>query len=82
MRLVIFALATVPRVDLAGAELIADLHKTLAGQGIQFRLADPNGEVRAALMRVGFDRAYGQLDTGHSITTVLSQWQAGTRALA
>jgi hypothetical protein len=33
-------------VDLAGAELLADLHATLLGQGIDFRLAGTHGTVR------------------------------------
>ena len=75
VRLVVFFLGTVPRIDLAGAELIADLHKTLGARGVAFRLADPNGEVRESLRRIGFEAVYGRLDTGHTIDAVLSQWK-------
>jgi len=75
VRLVVFFLGTVPRIDLAGAELIADLHKTLAARGVAFRLADPNGEVRESLGRIGFEAAYGRLATGQTIDAVLSQWK-------
>jgi sulfate permease, SulP family len=76
VRLVVFFLGTVPRIDLAGAELLADLHKTLRAGGVELRLADPNGEVRAALSRIGFERTYGRLETGLAIDVVVSQWQA------
>ncbi len=75
-RLVVFFLGSVPRVDLAGAELVADLYTTLRARGIELRLADPNGEVRAALARVGFEQTCGPLDTGQAIDVVVSQWQA------
>ena len=55
MRLIVFFLGAVPRIDLAGAELLADLHRTLGRRGIAFRLAAANGEVRDALRRLGFE---------------------------
>ena len=58
VRLVVFFLGAVPKVDLAGAELLADLHKTLRARAIEFRLADANGDVRDALQRIAFDREY------------------------
>ena len=71
VRLVVLSLATVPFIDLAGAELIADLHQTLAARGIGFRLANTNGQVRDALGRIGFDRDYGALETGQTVEAVL-----------
>jgi high affinity sulfate transporter 1 len=75
VRLIVLFLGAVPKVDLAGAELLADLHKTLEARGIQFRLADANGEVRDALQRIGFERAYGALGTGHTIDSIVAKWQ-------
>ena len=76
VRLVVFFLGAVPKVDLAGAELLADLHRTLGARGIGFRLAEAHGEVRDALKRIGFDRQYGPLEPGQTVDAVLSQWQA------
>jgi sulfate permease, SulP family len=73
VRLVVFALGTVPRIDLAGAELIADLHKTLHERGIVLKLADAHGEVRDALRRIDFEREYGPLETGQSVDAVMSR---------
>ena len=76
VRLVVFFLGAVPKVDLAGAELIADLHRTLRARGIEFRLADAHGEVRDALRRIGFDEEHGPLESGQTVDAVLSEWQA------
>ena len=59
VRLVVFFLGAVPKIDLAGAELLADLHRTFRARGIAFRLADAHGEVRDALRRIGFEQEYG-----------------------
>jgi sulfate permease, SulP family len=76
VQLVVFFLGAVPKVDLAGAELLADLHRTLGARGIGFRLAEAHGEVRDALQRIGFDREYGPLDSSQTVDAVLSQWHA------
>ena len=47
VRLVVFYLGVVPRIDLAGAELLADLQRTFLARGVAFRVADVHGEVRS-----------------------------------
>jgi high affinity sulfate transporter 1 len=76
MRLVVFFLGAVPKIDLAGAELIADLRKTFYARGIEFRLADAHGEVRDALVRIQFERDYGPLESGQTVDRVVTAWQA------
>jgi SulP family sulfate permease len=80
VRLIVFFLGAVPRIDLAGAELLADLHKTLRGRGIEFRLAEAHGEVRDALQRIGFEEEHGLLHSGQTVNLVMSEWEASTRA--
>ena len=75
VRLIVFFLGAVPRIDLAGAELLADLHKTFRARGVEFRLADTHGEVRDALRRIGFEREYGTLETGQTVDGIISKWQ-------
>ena len=79
IRLVIFVLGTVPRIDLAGAELLTELQKTLAERGIAFRLADAHGHVRDALRRIGFDQSHGALDASRSVDDVLARWNTATQ---
>ena len=79
-RLVIFFLGAVPRIDMAGAELLTELLKSLKARGIAFRLADAHGEVRDALRRRHFEDAYGPLEAGKSVDVTLAAWQAGAGA--
>jgi high affinity sulfate transporter 1 len=80
VQLVVFFLGLVPRIDLAGAELLMDLHRTFQARGIAFRLADAHGEVREALRRVGFHGVYGPLESAESVDDVLTAWQSQTLA--
>jgi len=74
VRLVVLFLGAVPKVDLAGAELISDLYRTFRARGVEFRLADAHGPVRDALCRIGFDRDYGPLEQRESVDTVVTRW--------
>ncbi len=80
IRLVVFYLGVVPRIDLAGAELLADLHRTFLARGVAFRVAEVHGEVRSALRRIGFEREHGSLESGQTIHRVVSVWQASAAA--
>jgi len=76
-RLVVLFMGNVPLVDLAGAELLADLRSTFLRQGIEFRLAEVHGEVREALRRLGSAHAAG-LATGHqTVDDVVRLWRTG-----
>jgi MFS superfamily sulfate permease-like transporter len=76
IRLVTFHLGTVPKLDLAGAELLADLHRTFAARGVAFKVADAHGAVRNALRRIGFERAHGPLESGQTVDVVVKAWLA------
>jgi len=82
VQLVVLFLGLVPRIDLAGAELLSDLHRTFTARGIAFRLADAHGEVREALRRTGFHETYGALDKAESVDALLAQWQAGREVVS
>ena len=74
--LVVFALGTVPNVDLAGAELLADLHRSFRARSIAFRVADARGDVRDALRRIGFEREHGPLETSQTVDGVVTSWHS------
>ena len=77
VRLVVFFLGAVPKIDLAGAELLSELQRTFRAKDVAFRLADAHGEVRDALRRVDFEQEYdGVLESGQSVDLVVSQWVA------
>jgi SulP family sulfate permease len=74
VRLVVFHLGSVPFVDLAGAELLLDLHRKLAARGVTLRVADVHGQVRDALRRIGFDREHGGVESGETVPVVIARW--------
>ena len=76
IRLVIYFLGLVPRIDLAGAEFLEELHRSFAARGIELRLADAHGSVRDALRRHGYERRHSPLEEGQTVETILSRWQA------
>jgi sulfate permease, SulP family len=78
VRLVVLFLGSVPKIDLAGAELIGDLHRTFRARGVDFRVADAHGNVRDALRRVEFEREHGALESGQTVDAVVSRWLAST----
>jgi high affinity sulfate transporter 1 len=71
--LAIFHLGTVPMVDLAGAEMLIELHRTMKEHGGQFHIAEAHGNVRDALRRAGYETACGKVEANRSVTDCLSQ---------
>jgi anti-anti-sigma factor len=69
--LVIFFMGNVPFVDLAGAELLVELHTTLRARGIEFRLAETHSQVRQALRRLGRERT-GFFEAHQTVEDVLA----------
>jgi MFS superfamily sulfate permease-like transporter len=80
IRLIVFFMGAVPRIDLAGAELLAELQRTLGARGIAFRLAEAHGEVREALRRAGFEQGYGGLEAGQTVDRIVTEWEASARS--
>jgi high affinity sulfate transporter 1 len=67
----VYFLGTVPVVDMAGAELIAELHETLHERGIDLRLAEAHSEVRGALRRAGFEKLHGPILPDQTVEAIL-----------
>ena len=77
-RLVIFFMGNVPVVDLAGAELLTDLHRTFARRGIDFRLAEAHGQVRTAMRRLHEAHADKLAESNQTVDEILSAWGTAT----
>ena len=75
MKLAVFFLGTSPGVDLAGAEMLEELHHALRERGIAFRLAEARGDVRETLRRAGFEQHFFPVVANQPVATVLSQWR-------
>jgi SulP family sulfate permease len=76
VKLAIFFMGSSPGVDLAGAELLEELHHALRKRGIAFRLAEARGEVRETLRAAGFEERCFRVVPIQPVATVISEWQA------
>jgi SulP family sulfate permease len=76
VQLAVFFLGSCPAVDLAGAELLEELHQALRERGIAFRVAEARGDVRETLRRVGFEQHCFPVVANQPVATVLSEWRA------
>lgn len=70
LRLVVCDLSTSPYVDVAGARMLAELHKDLAA-GIQFRLVDARASVRDILRAEGLEERLGQISRRMSVDDII-----------
>jgi high affinity sulfate transporter 1 len=68
----VFFLGTVPMVDMAGVELLTELHETLKSRGIALHLAEARGVVRDALRRGGYERHGGPVQADQPVSIVLA----------
>jgi len=75
VRLAVFFLGTSPTVDLAGAELLEELHDTLRERGIAFRLAEARGDVRETLRAAGFEEHCFRVVPIQPVATVIEEWR-------
>jgi high affinity sulfate transporter 1 len=71
-RRAIFFLGAVPLIDLAGAELLAELHHTLRARGIEFRLAGTPSAVCEILERAGFQEECGPVVANEPVAAALA----------
>jgi high affinity sulfate transporter 1 len=76
-RRAVFFLGSVPLVDLAGAELLAELHRTLEARGVDFRLAAVPSSVRETLVRAGYEEHCGPVVANESVADVLGESGGG-----
>jgi high affinity sulfate transporter 1 len=74
VKLAVFFLGTVPTLDLAGVELLADIRAVLHGRGIDFRLAEAHSGVRETLRHASFETDYGPIEPDQTVTTVIHRW--------
>jgi MFS superfamily sulfate permease-like transporter len=73
VRLVVFDLAAVPHVDLAGARFLATLRDELAARGTRLVLGEARRSARDALRRADVEQGLGPLDRRWSIAELLER---------
>lgn len=72
----IWCLATTPQVDLAGAEMLEQLHADLGRRGIQFLLAEARGPLRQQLRAAGLEARFGPIRENATIGSLLEPGSA------
>ncbi|NMF85868.1 sulfate permease [Nodosilinea sp. P-1105] len=73
--LLVFDLASSPRIDLAAADMLKELHDDLGNRGTTLTLAHADGQVRDLLRQAGLAETFGPLGPHQSIPAVIDQWQ-------
>ena len=71
-RRAVFFLGAVPLVDLAGAELLAELHHTLRARGIEFRLAGTSNRLCEILAKAGFQEECGPVVANEPVAAIVA----------
>ncbi len=77
VRLVVCDLSTSPHVDMAGAEMLNELHGELARQGIEFQVVEARAKVREMLRLEGLEQRMGPISRRASLAEVVDQFTAG-----
>lgn len=75
VRLAVIQMATVPRVDMAGAEMLTELRDELARRGVDLLLVELRGHCRDALRRAGHEVPSGTAGAQRSVALAIAQWR-------
>jgi high affinity sulfate transporter 1 len=76
VKLAVVFLGTVPLMDSAGAELLEELHHTLAERGVALRLAEARGHIREVLRRSGYAEHCGKVEENQPVSRVVADWRS------
>jgi SulP family sulfate permease len=79
LKLVVCDLSTSPAVDLAGARMLANLHKELQAAGIRLRLVAAHATVRDILRAEGLEDLVGYFGRRISVADVIDELQGKAR---
>ncbi len=79
VRVVVCDLSSSPQVDLAGAEMLAQLQRDLAARGIALRAVEARAGVRDMLVREGLDERLGHVGRGETLAALVER-EAATMA--
>jgi anti-anti-sigma factor len=76
LRLVVCDLSDVPVVDVAGANMLAGLHRELSKRTVKLRIVEAHGKVRDLLRAVGLEEQVGYLGRHISIDQAIVESEA------
>jgi anti-anti-sigma factor len=78
-QLVVCDLSASPFVDVAGAGMLAGLHRELAKRDIQLRIVEAHAQVRDLLRAEGLEEQVGYLGRHMSVDQAISEWHANSK---
>jgi MFS superfamily sulfate permease-like transporter len=74
-KLVVFYLGMTAQVDLAGCDMLDDLHRDLSKRSVDLRLAEVHGAIRDVVRRGEHSRHLGPIEANQTVATVISAWR-------
>lgn len=74
-KVIILTLSMTAHLDLAGCEMLEELHHALVKRGIALRLANVHGKLRDVLRRVGFTERCHPVEQNQTVSSVLAAWR-------
>lgn len=78
LRQVVCDLSNAPWIDVAGAEMLRELHQELAGRGIQLRVVEAHAQVRDLLRAVAVHAQLGGVGRQTSLDMAVSEFEANS----
>lgn len=75
-RLIVLYLGMTAQVDLAGCEMLDELHHDLINRGVDLRLAEVHGAIRDVVRRGEHSRQLGPIEANQTVSTVIDAWRA------
>jgi high affinity sulfate transporter 1 len=82
VRLVIGDLSTSPYVDMAGAEMLSDLHDELQRAGVRFEVVEAHSKVRDMLRSEGLGERLGHVNRRASLAEAVAEFTGGSATAA
>jgi high affinity sulfate transporter 1 len=79
LRLVICDLSDSPHVDVAGAHLLAGLHRDLTRRDVRLRVVEAHGKVRDLLRATGLEEHVGYLGRHISVDQAIAEFESGAK---
>jgi SulP family sulfate permease len=76
LRLLVFDLSSSPYVDLAGARMLAGLHKDLTARDVRLRLVEAHAGVRDILRAEGLEEQLGKISRRDTIADAVEQYRS------
>jgi len=80
LQLVVADLSNAPHVDVAGAKMLSDLQRELAGAHIRFRVSEPRSRVRDLLRADGLEERVGYFGRHLSLDQIIAEYERSESA--